>query len=453
MIQFPNYSYDYQLLIKHILDRPLEWAPEQTIHYRDKVSYTYREFYQRVKKLANLYTAIGVEKGDVVAVMDYDSHRYLENYFTVPMTGAILHTINIRLSPEQMLYTINHAEDKVLVVHKDFEPLIQKLAPGFETVEKVIYISDGDEDYSAPFNNEGEYEKLLAGQSDEFEFPDFDEKTIATLFYTTGTTGNPKGVYFTHRQLVLHTISEIAAFNAFSYPISFNYTNVRDMYCENDTVVLCGEDRVVFVHRDGPLDENSVGAFFASRYARRGSTIVTPINSSGTIVEAASRLGLRIAWCRIGPPEIAHASRVNRADFAYEETGEYMFVRDGFLWGDAVLSTLYMLKVTQGDLTAVHEEFPPRAQVRRAVPCPRWRMPSVMARVGEILRSELGGSQILSVDGYKAIFPDASWLLIRASGTEPVIRVYSEGPDEARARELSELGMKIVERAMNENPL
>ena len=226
MIQFPNYSYDYQLLIKHILDRPLEWAPEQTIHYRDKVTYTYREFYQRIKKLANLYNNLGVKKGDVIAVMDYDSHRYLEHYFAVPMMGAVLHTINIRLSPEQMLYTINHAEDKVLVVHKDFEPLMQKLAPGFETVEKVIYIGDGDNDYVASFENEGEYEALLDTQSDEFEFPEFDEKTIATLFYTTGTTGNPKGVYFTHRQLVLHTLAEIAAFNAFSYPVSFNYTDV-----------------------------------------------------------------------------------------------------------------------------------------------------------------------------------------------------------------------------------
>jgi fatty-acyl-CoA synthase len=226
MIQFPNYSYDYQLLIKHILDRPLEWAPEQKIYYRDQMSYTYREFFQRVKKLANLYKELGVEKGNVVAVMDYDSHRYLEHYFAVPMMGAILHTINIRLSPEQMLYTINHAEDKVLIVHKDFEPLVQKLSGGFETVENVIYISDGDDGYSAPFENAGEYEKLLAEQSDEYDFPDFDEKTIATLFYTTGTTGNPKGVYFTHRQLVMHTISAIAAFNAFSYPISFNYTDV-----------------------------------------------------------------------------------------------------------------------------------------------------------------------------------------------------------------------------------
>ncbi len=212
-------------------------------------------------------------------------------------------------------------------------------------------------------------------------------------------------------------------------------------------------DRVVFVSKEGPLDENSVGAFFASRYARKGSTIVTPINSSGTIVEAARRLGLRIAWCRIGPPEIAHASRVNGADFAYEETGKYMFVRDGFLWGDAVLSTLFMLKVTDGDLSAVHREFPPRAQVRRSVPCPRERMQAVMEAVGKIVRTELADAEILDVDGYKAIFPDSSWLLIRASGTEPVIRVYSEGRDEGRARELSELGLGILRRAMDENPL
>jgi len=90
--------------------------------------------------LANLLTGIGVKKGDVVAVMDWDSPRYLEHYFAVPMIGAVLHTVNIRLSPEQMLYTINHAEDKIVVVHKDFSQLIKALAPNFETVKKIIYI-------------------------------------------------------------------------------------------------------------------------------------------------------------------------------------------------------------------------------------------------------------------------------------------------------------------------
>ncbi len=158
--------------------------------------------------------------------MDWDSPRYLEHYFAVPMIGAVLHTINIRLSPEQMLYTINHAEDKVLVVHKDFEPLIKAISPKFETVEKIIYIDDGDVSYQPSFDTVGEYEKLLEKESDAFDFPDFDENTIATLFYTTGTTGNPKGVYFTHRQLVLHTITEMGALSAMPEPVSFTSNDV-----------------------------------------------------------------------------------------------------------------------------------------------------------------------------------------------------------------------------------
>ena len=227
MIQFPDYSYDYQLLIKHLLDRIYDWNPKQKIIYRDLFSYDYTGLYKRINKLANLLVDIGVEKGDVVAVMDWDSHRYLEHYFAVPMIGAVLHTVNIRLSPEQMLYTINHAEDKVLVVHKDFAPLIKIISPNFETVKKIIYIDDGDKDFKPEgFDVTGEYEELLATKKDSFDFPDFDERTIATLFYTTGTTGNPKGVYFTHRQLVLHTISAMGALSAMPDPISFNSNDV-----------------------------------------------------------------------------------------------------------------------------------------------------------------------------------------------------------------------------------
>ncbi len=226
MIDFPDYSYDYQLIIKHLLDRTLTWAPQQEIIYRDKVKYNYLEFNKRVCKLANLYTNLSVEMGDVIAVMDWDSHRYLEHYFAVPMIGAILHTVNIRLSPEQMLYTINHAEDKILIVHKDFEPIIQAISPNFETVKHIIYIDDGDKDFTPNFDTIGEYEDLLAKEKDEFNFPDFNERTTATLFYTTGTTGNPKGVYFSHRQLVLHTISAMGALSAIPEPFHYNANDV-----------------------------------------------------------------------------------------------------------------------------------------------------------------------------------------------------------------------------------
>jgi fatty-acyl-CoA synthase len=183
------------------------------------------DFYKRVHKLANLLASIGVQQGDMVAVMDWDSHRYLEHYFAVPMMGAILHTINIRLSPDQLLYTINHAEDKIIIMHKDFEPLIKKIMVNFESVKHIIYISDGDE-YTPSFETYGEYEELLSTQNDKYDFPDFDENTIATTFYTTGTTGYPKGVFFTHRQLVLHTITSLAQFGAMSYPANFDQYDV-----------------------------------------------------------------------------------------------------------------------------------------------------------------------------------------------------------------------------------
>ena len=225
MSNFPNFSNNYQLLIKHLLDKVKDWRPDEKIHYRDRFSYTYRDMYKRVNKLANLLNRLGVKKGDMVAIMDWDSHRYLEHYFAVPMMGAILHTINIRLSPEQMLYTINHAEDKILIVHKDFEALIKQMKANFETVKRIIYISDGEE-YSPDYESFGEYEDLMNKENDSFDFPDFDENTIATTFYTTGTTGDPKGVYFTHRQLVLHTISTMASLSGMPDPAGFNQKDI-----------------------------------------------------------------------------------------------------------------------------------------------------------------------------------------------------------------------------------
>jgi len=192
---------NYQLLIKNILLTPVAYNPDQEIVYRDK-RFTYAQFRARVNKLANALTAMGITKGDTVAVMDYDSNRYLEAYFAIPMIGAILHTINIRLSPEQMLYTIEHAEDDLILVHEDFLPLLDQIKGRISGVQEYIVLRD---------NPECEYETMLEAQSDQFTYEEFDENTVATTFYTTGTTGMPKGVYFTHRQLVLHTLGGIAS--------------------------------------------------------------------------------------------------------------------------------------------------------------------------------------------------------------------------------------------------
>jgi fatty-acyl-CoA synthase len=204
-------AYDYPLLIKHLLHTPLAHAPEQEIVYRDLKRYDYRTLRRRIGQLASGLEDLGVKPGDTVAVLDWDSHRYLECYFAVPMMGVVLQTVNVRLSPDQILYTINHAESDVLLVHTDFLPVLEEIENRLESVKKIVLLADGDDRPETSLEIATEYEKMVESSSAEYEFPDFDENTRATTFHTTGTTGNPKGVYFSHRQLVLHTIATLAA--------------------------------------------------------------------------------------------------------------------------------------------------------------------------------------------------------------------------------------------------
>ncbi len=208
-------AYAYPLLIKNLLNTPLIYSPDQEIIYRDVHRYTYRTFGQRVKQLAAMLTAQGVKPGDTVAVMDWDSHRYLECFFAVPMMGAVLHTINIRLTSEQLIYTINHAEDDVILVNEEFVPLLSSVKDRFETVKKVILLSDKGNFPESELEFDGEYEAMVSAAPAEYDFPDFDENTMATTFYTTGTTGLPKGVFFSHRQIVLHTFGVMAGLTAY----------------------------------------------------------------------------------------------------------------------------------------------------------------------------------------------------------------------------------------------
>jgi fatty-acyl-CoA synthase len=219
-------AYDYPLIIKQIFSTPLVNFPNQKIQYRDQFSYTYTQFSERVHKLASALESSGVQPGDTVAVMDWDSHRYLECFFAIPMMGAILHTINIRLSPDQLVYTINHAEDDVILIHKDFVPMIEAVKDRITSVKKMILIADFQDHPQTTIQWDDEYETMLENASPPFEFVDFDENACATMFYTTGTTGLPKGVYFSHRQLVLHTLGLVTTLNFMSSQASFNASDV-----------------------------------------------------------------------------------------------------------------------------------------------------------------------------------------------------------------------------------
>ena len=205
-------SADYHpLLIKHLLDNPIRQFSQQEIVYGDFKRQTYQEMGERIRRLASGLAGLGVKPGDTVAVMDWDSHRYLECFFAIPMLGAVLHTINIRLSPEQILYTINHAEDDVILVNTDFLSILESIRDRIEPVKKLVLLDDTGQTPATRLDISTEYEDLLAASDPAYRFPDFSEDARATTFYTTGTTGLPKGVYFSHRQLVLHTFGILSA--------------------------------------------------------------------------------------------------------------------------------------------------------------------------------------------------------------------------------------------------
>lgn len=215
------------LLIKRLLLSGVRYEKTREIVYRDLVRYNYATFNERVARLANVLSEAGVKAGDTVAVMDWDSHRYLECMFAIPMIGAVLHTINIRLSADQILYTMNHAEDKFVLVNSEFVQLYKGIESQLTTVAKTILLTDAPEKTADIANLAGEYESLLAAASPTYDFPDFDENSVATTFYTTGTTGNPKGVYFTHRQLVLHTLAEASVLGSLD---SVRLLGTNDVY-------------------------------------------------------------------------------------------------------------------------------------------------------------------------------------------------------------------------------
>ncbi len=219
-------AYAYPLLIKQLLHTPILYAPDQEIVYRDLKRYKYRDLYDRINRLASGLSALGVGPDDTVAVLDWDGYRYLECFFAVPMMGAALHTVNIRLSPEQILYTMNHAEDTVVLVHEEFLPIVEAIADKLETVKNFILLRDTKDEASTFLPIACEYEQMLAGAQDSYDFPDFDEDRIATTFYTTGTTGAPKGVYFSHRQLTLHTLGIGVAFASYTAPGRFQSGDV-----------------------------------------------------------------------------------------------------------------------------------------------------------------------------------------------------------------------------------
>ncbi|AKQ63617.1 3-methylmercaptopropionyl-CoA ligase (DmdB) [Myxococcus hansupus] len=203
----PGRMMDFPLTLSHLLERGRTFFPHSEIVSRNPDKslhrYTYADFYERTCRLANALTRLGVKPGDRVATLSWNHYRHLEVYYGVPCMGAVVHTLNLRLHPNDLGYIARHAEDSVLVVDRSLLPLYEKFKDAVPGIRHVIVVPDSG---PAP---EGtlDYEALLAAESPRYDFPELDENSASMLCYTSGTTGNPKGVLYSHRSTVLHALA------------------------------------------------------------------------------------------------------------------------------------------------------------------------------------------------------------------------------------------------------
>jgi acyl-CoA synthetase (AMP-forming)/AMP-acid ligase II len=202
---------DYPLTLQLVLDRVRRrYAGSEVVSARDGDvrRAQYGEVAQRVDRLCRALESLGVEQGDRVATFAWNSQEHLEAYLAAPSMGAVLHTLNIRLFEDQLKYVVNHAQDKVILVDASLVPVLEKVVDGFEEQPTYVVIGEGDHG-SLP--DARDYEELLAEQDDGFDYPELDERMAAGLCYTSGTTGNPKGVLYSHRSNVLHAMGQTMA--------------------------------------------------------------------------------------------------------------------------------------------------------------------------------------------------------------------------------------------------
>ncbi len=197
------------LTMSVLMDRGPLLAPDVEIvsKMRDRTHRcTYAELGKRARQLANALTKLGVKQGDRVATLAWNSYRHLEVYYAVPCMGAVLHTLNLRLSSADLEYIINHAEDSVVCVDEDLLPILEKLTGKIPTVNHVLVFSNTGE-FKTTVEHTRNYDTLIADEPTEFTWPEIDENSPMGLCYTSGTTGKPKGVMYTHRSNYIHTVS------------------------------------------------------------------------------------------------------------------------------------------------------------------------------------------------------------------------------------------------------
>jgi fatty-acyl-CoA synthase len=199
---------DRPLLISSLLEHADRVAGDREIVTRSVEGpihrYTYRDAHTRSRQLANALTSLGVQLGDRIATLAWNTYRHFETYYAVSGIGAITHTLNPRLAPAQLIYIVNHAEDSYIFADTNLVPLIEAVAGELTALKGVVVMTDKVHMPDAKIDNLLCYEELIDSHSDDFGWPEFDEKTASSLCYTSGTTGNPKGALYSHRSTIIH---------------------------------------------------------------------------------------------------------------------------------------------------------------------------------------------------------------------------------------------------------
>ena len=199
---------DTPLMIGSIMDHAERNFPNQEIVSvvadQPDFRYTFKDAFQRTRQLGNALKSLGIDIGDRVGTLAWNDHRHFELYYAISSSGAICHTVNPRLFPEQLIYIMNHAEDHVVFLDPMFIPLVEGLADRLSSVTAYVALTSRGAMPESELSNLYCYEDLLGQESSAYPWPDLEEKTSSALCYTSGTTGDPKGVLYDHRSTVLH---------------------------------------------------------------------------------------------------------------------------------------------------------------------------------------------------------------------------------------------------------